>query len=118
MACFNDPTPQESLWVVGWMVVADRKNLDQLWELDQNSGSWINILSPKKPGQCPSNGRPHEGAGDGRYHRGAGGPRNHGKGNFGQVGPSESVKENCDKRFSKNSAKLKGCNCTAVAQTK
>ena len=38
MACFNDPTPRESLCVggvggVGW--VADSKNLDQLWELDQ-----------------------------------------------------------------------------------
>ena len=39
MACFNDPTPRESLWwggVVGWGGgVADSKNLDQLWELDQ-----------------------------------------------------------------------------------
>ena len=31
LACFNDPTPRESLWVV----VADSNNLDQLWELDQ-----------------------------------------------------------------------------------
>ena len=42
MACFNYPTPWESLWVV-----ADSKNLDQLWELDQfhlRSSSKINIF--------------------------------------------------------------------------
>ena len=42
--CFNDPTPRESLW---WGGVADSKNFKQLWELDQNSGSWINYNKKK-----------------------------------------------------------------------